>query len=120
MFLSMKVHVHWINLMKNQIIQKFQSLEILKKKATRQKNSFKKPFDKKYIFNEFKMFSFKCRSFKIAKKMFGCPLKLILGFFEFFCISCYEQNYSYTIMYECENSPLHMNYLKLDYLIFLT
>jgi len=27
---SMKVDVHWMNLMKNQIIQKFQSLEILK------------------------------------------------------------------------------------------
>jgi hypothetical protein len=26
----MKVHVHWMNLMKNQIIQKCQSLEILK------------------------------------------------------------------------------------------
>jgi hypothetical protein len=43
---------------------------------------------------------------KLPKNMFGCPLKLILGFFEFFCISCYERKYSYTIMYECENSPL--------------
>ncbi len=32
----MKVHVHWMNLMKNQIIQKYQSLEILKEKASRQ------------------------------------------------------------------------------------
>jgi hypothetical protein len=30
--LSMKVHVHWMNLMKNQVIQKFQSLEILEKR----------------------------------------------------------------------------------------
>jgi hypothetical protein len=30
---SMKVHVHWMNLMKNQIIQKFQNLEILKEGA---------------------------------------------------------------------------------------
>ncbi len=30
----MKIHVHWMNLMKNQIVQKFQSLEILKEKAT--------------------------------------------------------------------------------------
>jgi hypothetical protein len=29
--LSMKLHVHWMNLMKNQIIQNIQSLEILKK-----------------------------------------------------------------------------------------
>jgi hypothetical protein len=33
---SMKVHVHWMNLMKNQMIQNFQSLEILKERATRQ------------------------------------------------------------------------------------
>jgi hypothetical protein len=36
----MKVHVHWMNLMKNQIIQKFQSLEILKEKARRQRVHF--------------------------------------------------------------------------------
>jgi hypothetical protein len=35
--LSMKAHVHWMNLMKNQIIQKYQSLEILKERATRQR-----------------------------------------------------------------------------------
>ncbi len=37
----MKVHVHWMNLMKNQIIQKFQNLKILKERATRQKTHFK-------------------------------------------------------------------------------
>jgi len=31
----MKVHVHYMNLMKNQIIQKFQNLQILKEKVTR-------------------------------------------------------------------------------------
>jgi hypothetical protein len=36
----MKVHVHWINLMKNQIIQKFQRLEILKEKVTKQRIHF--------------------------------------------------------------------------------
>jgi hypothetical protein len=36
----MKVHVHWVNLMKKQIIQKFQSLEILKEKATKQRIHF--------------------------------------------------------------------------------
>jgi hypothetical protein len=36
----MKVHVHWVDLMKNQIIKKFQSLEILKERATNQKDSF--------------------------------------------------------------------------------
>ncbi len=29
----MKIHVHWMNLMKNQIIQKIESLEILKERA---------------------------------------------------------------------------------------
>jgi hypothetical protein len=35
--------------------------------------------------------------------MFGCPLKLILGFYGIFYI---KVKYSYTIMYECEKSPL--------------
>jgi len=43
----MKVHVHWMNLMKNQFIQKFQSLEILKEKATRQNAHFKNHLIKK-------------------------------------------------------------------------
>jgi hypothetical protein len=36
------------------------------------------------MFNEFKMFTFKCKSHvqevTLPKNMFGCPLKLILGF----------------------------------------
>jgi len=38
--LSMKVHVHYMNLMKNQIIQKFQSFEILKERAIRKRIHF--------------------------------------------------------------------------------
>jgi hypothetical protein len=38
--LSMKVHVDWINLMKNQIIQKSQSLENSKKKVARKMTHF--------------------------------------------------------------------------------
>jgi hypothetical protein len=37
---SLKVHVHWMNLMKNQIIQKIQSFEILKKRGIRQRANF--------------------------------------------------------------------------------
>jgi hypothetical protein len=37
----MKVHVHWMNLMKNQIIQKYQKFELLKEKASRQRTHFK-------------------------------------------------------------------------------
>jgi hypothetical protein len=36
----MKVHVHYMNLMKNQIIQKFQNLEILKERVVRQMINF--------------------------------------------------------------------------------
>jgi hypothetical protein len=60
--LSMKVHVHWINLMKNQIIQKFQSLEILKERDVRQRVHFFTYLIKKIVFNGFKMSSFRCRS----------------------------------------------------------
>ncbi len=42
----MKVHVHWMNFMKNQIIQKFQNLEILKERATRQRTHFLNHFIK--------------------------------------------------------------------------
>jgi len=43
----MKIHVHWMNLMKNQIIQKFQSFKILKERATRQRTHLKKHLIKK-------------------------------------------------------------------------
>jgi hypothetical protein len=35
--------------------------------------------------------------------MFGCPLKLIV---RFFYVSSIKPKYLYTIMYECEKSPL--------------
>jgi len=38
--------------------------------------------------------------------MFSYPLKLILEFSGIFYIFGYKLKYSYTIMYECENSPL--------------
>jgi hypothetical protein len=37
---TIQVHVHYMNLMKNQILQNFQSLEILKERATRQRIHF--------------------------------------------------------------------------------
>ncbi len=39
-------------------------------------------------------------------KKFGYPSKFILGFFRIFCISSIKLKYSYTIMYDCEKSPL--------------
>jgi hypothetical protein len=47
----MKVHVHWMNLMKNQIIQNFQSLEILKKRATKKKTQYLNHLTKKLCLN---------------------------------------------------------------------
>jgi hypothetical protein len=38
--------------------------------------------------------------------MFGYRLKLILGFFRIFYVFGIKPKYSYTIMYECEKSPL--------------
>jgi hypothetical protein len=62
------------------------------------------------MFNGFKRSSLKCRSHvqekTLPKTMFGCPLKLIFGISGNFCVSSYKPKYSYTIMYECENSPL--------------
>jgi len=62
------------------------------------------------MFNGFKMSSFRCRShvkeINMSKNMFGCPLKLIFGFFGIFCISGIKLKYSYTIMCDCEESPL--------------
>jgi hypothetical protein len=46
---SMKVHVHWMNLMKNQIIQNFQSFEILKERTTRQRTHLKNHLIKKNV-----------------------------------------------------------------------
>jgi hypothetical protein len=79
-------------------------------KGYKAKDSFFKPFDKTIMFNGFKMSSFKCKSLVkeiiMPKNMFGCPLKLILGFFRIFCISGIKLKYSYTIMYDCEKSQL--------------
>jgi len=45
--LSIKVHVHWMSLMQNQIKQNFKSLEILNERATRQRTHFKNHLIKK-------------------------------------------------------------------------
>ncbi len=45
--LSMKIHVHWMNLMKNQIIQKFQSFNTLKEMVARQRTHLKNHLMKK-------------------------------------------------------------------------
>jgi hypothetical protein len=52
----------------------------------------------------------------MPKNLFGCPLKLILGFFEFFCIFGIKLKYSYTIM--CEKSPLKHELFYIGLFIF--
>jgi hypothetical protein len=68
------------------------------------------------------MSSFKCRSNVhetiLPKKMFGCPLKFILGLFRSFYIYGYKPKYFYTIMYECENSPFSYELFKIGLFIF--
>jgi hypothetical protein len=46
---SMKVHVHWMNLMKNRIKQEFQSLKMLKERATRQRIHLRNHLIKNYV-----------------------------------------------------------------------
>jgi hypothetical protein len=41
----------------------------------------------------------------LPKNMFGCLLKLILGFFGIIYVFGYKPKYWYTIMCECENPP---------------
>jgi hypothetical protein len=50
---SMKIHVHWMNLMKNQIKQKFHGLEILKERLQGKVFIFR-PFHKKIMFKGLK------------------------------------------------------------------
>ncbi len=104
--LSINVHVHWMNLIKNQILQKYESFEILKERVVKQRAQFFLAFDKIIMFNGFKMSNFKCRSHVqeiiLLKNMFSCPLTFILGFLRIFCIFGYKSKYSYKIMDECE------------------
>jgi len=46
------------------------------------------------------------KEINMSKNMFGCPLKLILGFSGIFCIFGTKLKYSYTIMCDCEKWPL--------------
>ncbi len=75
-----------VNLMKNQIIQKFQCLEILKEKAVKQKTMGSKCL----ALGSNHMCA---QEIILPKTMFGCPLKLILGILGFFTFLVINQNY---------------------------
>jgi hypothetical protein len=65
-------------------MSKFQNFE---RKGCKGKDSFFLPFDKKYIINGCKMFSFKCKSHVqeiiLPKNMFGCHLNSFWDFLHF-------------------------------------
>jgi hypothetical protein len=84
-------------------------------KGCKAKDSFKKPFDKKKLFNGFKIPSFRCKSHVqeiiLPKNIFGCPLKLILGFFAFLAIN---KNIHIQLCMNMKTHHCHMNYFKLE------
>jgi hypothetical protein len=76
------------------------------------------------MFNGFKMSSFRCmthvQEIILPKNMFGCRLKLInWDFLGFFTLLVVNQNVDSQLCMDVKTHHLHMNYLKLDYLIFL-
>jgi hypothetical protein len=78
-------------------------------KGYKAKDSFFKPFDKKKCSTGSKCLALDARHVQeiiLPKNMFAYPLKLILGFLGIFYVFGIKQKYSYTIMYECEKSPL--------------
>jgi len=102
----MKVHVHWMNLMKNQIIQKCQSLEIFKERVARQRICFKNYLTKKLCSMDSKYLALGVGHYvgnNLAKKHVWLSIEIQFGNFYIFG---YKPKYSYQIMYECENSPL--------------
>jgi hypothetical protein len=105
--LFMKVHVHWMNWMKNQIIQKCQSLEILKERDARQRIHFKN-----HLIEKLCSMGSECLTLSVAHRckksscQKTCLVVSILGFCGILYVSNYKPKYWYRIMYECENSPL--------------
>jgi hypothetical protein len=90
------------------MVQKYQRLEILKEKVARQRIHFFNHLIKTLCSMGSKCLvlsvGHRCRII-LTKNMFGCPLKFILEFLGIFCISAYKLEYSYIIIYECENTP---------------
>ncbi len=93
MSLSMKVHVHWVDLMKNQIIQKFQSLEIWKERATNQRIHFLTIWQNN-VFNGFKLYvQVTCVGNNPARKHVWLSLETHFGFSRIFYIYGYKPKY---------------------------
>jgi hypothetical protein len=107
-FLWKYMFIRW-TLMKNQIIQKNSKSWNFETKINKEKDFFKKPFDKIIMCNGFKISSIRCRShvceISLSKNMFSCPLKFILIIFRNFWVFGYKPKYLHTFMCGCENSP---------------
>jgi hypothetical protein len=110
---TIQVHVYYMNLMKNQILQNFQSREILKERATRQRIHFFNHLTKILCSMDSKCLRFRHKSYVekiiIPKNMFGCPLKLILRFFMFLTIN---QNINTQLCVNVKTHHHHMNDLN--------
>jgi len=128
----MKVHVHWMNLMKNQIIQKFQTFKIWKEKVTRQWTHFLNHLIKKLCSMGSKCLvldvSHMCRRLMCQKTCLVVHWNSFWEFFGIFYIFSIKLKYLYTIMYDCEKSSLthelsyiglfKFSYLSLFYVMF--
>jgi hypothetical protein len=94
------------------------------RKGYREKHFKKKTIRRIFLFNGFKMFSSRCKSHVqeifLQKNMFSCPLKLILEFLGFFAFLTINQNIHTQLCMNVKTHHRHMNYLKLNYSIFLT
>jgi hypothetical protein len=114
----MKVHVHWMNLMRNRVIQKCQSFEILREKVARQRTHFFNNLTKTLCSMGSKcptlwQATMMCKN-NLAKKHVWLSIETHFGILWGFLFSSYKPKYSYTIIYEYETHHYHMNYLKLD------
>ncbi len=106
---SMKTHVHWVDLMKTKKYKNFKVLKFWHKGLQAKGLIFLIiSICKNIMFNEFKMFSFRCRwhvqELILPKKHVWFFNKTHLKFFRFFCIFDYKPKYWYTIMYAFEKS----------------
>jgi hypothetical protein len=97
-----------MNLMKNQIIQKFKSFEILKEKVGRKKAHFFNHWTKTLCSMSSKISALDAGHMQennIVKKHVWLSIETHFGILWDLCVFIYKPKYSYAIMYECKNSP---------------
>jgi hypothetical protein len=96
--------------------KKFKVLKFWRKRLQGKGIILKIIWKKHYVQCVLEMFSFWCKSHVqeiiLSKKMFGCPLKFIVGFFTFLAIN---QSIDTQLCMHVKNHHHHKNYLKLNY-----